>query len=202
MILNLSHALPGPRLTFFLGCVTIPRWCLGVFCWQRLVPPIPRVERLAYPRLPLLKRVPIPMAHQGTEKPLGLPGTKRRARESLGDPGRYRLGDKRTQPPQEGATLRVWQVGSHFRAPRGSVAEGDGQERDRGLLLLVSSQRQGEGSAQALTFSCLPIFPNMSSKLHQSLDSIIHPSCLSQPTLVSMSSHYSAHPLSPPAIIY
>lgn len=45
------------------------------------------------------------------------------------------------------------------------MEEGDGQERGRKVLVLVlSQQRGGEGSAQALTFSCLPVFPNKSSK--------------------------------------
>lgn len=66
---------------------------------------------------------------------------------------------------QEGALLWAWQMGSLIKAPRGSMEEGDGQERGMEVLVWVLSQQHGrEGSAQALTLSCLPVFPNISSK--------------------------------------
>lgn len=66
---------------------------------------------------------------------------------------------------QEGGLLWAWQMGSLIEAPGGSMEEGDEQERGREVLVLfLSQQHGGEGSAQALTFSCLPVFPNISSK--------------------------------------
>lgn len=51
---------------------------------------------------------------------------------------------------QEGALLWDWQMRSLIKAPRGSMEVGDGQERARKVLVLVLSQQHGgEGSAQA-----------------------------------------------------
>lgn len=115
--LNISHPLlsspyfpscPGHRLVFLLGCVTIPGGVCGVFCWQRLAPPIACMDRLAYPRAHL-NREAHPQAHQDTRKPG--PGQREKTGVSLWGPRGLELWEKRSQSPRRGLSCRFGKWG-------------------------------------------------------------------------------------------
>lgn len=160
-LISYFPSCPGPRLVFLLGCVTIPGCVWGVFCWQRPVPPLTCMDRLAYPGAHLNREGSIPRL----TRTQGSQDQGQREKLEPQGPRKVRAVGQEKPASQEGALLWAGQMGSLIKAPRGSMEEGDGQERGRKVLVLVLSQRHGgEVSAQALTFSCLPVFPNISSK--------------------------------------
>lgn len=96
---DLAHPLCS--LAVLLGCVTVPRWCLGVFCWQRPMSPVPCVGRLAHPRPHRNQEASCPHGPPGPKESLRCYRAERRAGESL-RARRVRAIGQRSRPSGKG----------------------------------------------------------------------------------------------------